>query len=241
MRDGFILHEKTLKMIERLGAEDVQYLMACLTEYYMTGKINTDKVEEKSVAVALILDDALERMDADREAYEKLVEKRANAGRKGAEKRWQSHDVPMAKDGNAKNAIVKNAIAKKNMANDSGSVSVSVLKEKDNTSYYPKRNADCEALPLNDGTEWRPTEDEFKEFIRIYPAVNVRQEFASMRGWLIGNPTKRKTNRGIKRFVTSWLSRAQDKPKPTTNKWSAKVEQRDYDMDDLEARIMAVQ
>ncbi len=32
-----------------------------------------------------------------------------------------------------------------------------------------------------------------------------------MTGWLDANPTKRKTARGIKRFVNSWLARAQDK------------------------------
>lgn len=38
-----------------------------------------------------------------------------------------------------------------------------------------------------------------------------------MKGWLNANPTKRKTKRGIKRFINSWLSREQDKPKPNNN------------------------
>lgn len=236
MRDGFILHTKTMDMIECMDADTLKEFMTAMIAHF-----RNEEVDIESLAARLAYIDAKERMDADAEAYESVSEKRSAAGKKGAEARWSDSKAKandgkrMAKDGNAM------ANDCKRMANDSVSVSVSVLKEKDNTSYYPKRNADCEALPLNDGTEWRPTEDEFNEFIRIYPAVNVRQEFASMRGWLIGNPTKRKTNRGIKRFVTSWLSRAQDKPKPTTNKWSAKVEQREYDMDDLEARIMAVQ
>ena len=32
-----------------------------------------------------------------------------------------------------------------------------------------------------------------------------------MKGWLNSNPTKRKTRRGIKRFINSWLAREQDK------------------------------
>ena len=32
-----------------------------------------------------------------------------------------------------------------------------------------------------------------------------------MKGWLDANPTKRKTSRGIKRFVNSWLAKEQDK------------------------------
>lgn len=68
----------------------------------------------------------------------------------------------------------------------------------------------CEPLPLNSGEDWRPTEEEFAEYVRLYPGVDVQSEFRKMRGWLISNPTRRKTKTGIKRFVTSWLSREQD-------------------------------
>lgn len=71
--------------------------------------------------------------------------------------------------------------------------------------------ADVEALILNDGSEWRPTEALFAEYVRLYPNVDVKQQFNVMRGWCISNPKKRKTRRGITRFVNSWLSREQDK------------------------------
>ena len=71
--------------------------------------------------------------------------------------------------------------------------------------------ADVEALILNDGSEWRPTEALFAEYVRLYPNVDVKQQFNVMRGWCISNRQKRKTRRGITRFVNSWLSREQDK------------------------------
>ncbi len=71
--------------------------------------------------------------------------------------------------------------------------------------------ADVEAILLNDGTEWRPSEALFAEYVRLYPNVDVKQQFNEMRGWCISNPNKRKTKRGVKRFVNSWLSREQDK------------------------------
>jgi hypothetical protein len=40
--------------------------------------------------------------------------------------------------------------------------------------------------------------------------VDVFLELAKMESWLDANPAKRKTKKGIKRFVNSWLSRAQD-------------------------------
>lgn len=69
-------------------------------------------------------------------------------------------------------------------------------------------------LPLNDGTNWEIYSADVNELQPLYPAVDVRQELRSMKGWLIGNPTNRKTKRGIKRFITSWLDKEQDKTKP---------------------------
>jgi len=50
--------------------------------------------------------------------------------------------------------------------------------------------------------------DSLKE---LYPAVDVEQEFRKMCGWCESNPTKRKTKNGIRSFINSWLSKAQDK------------------------------
>lgn len=71
--------------------------------------------------------------------------------------------------------------------------------------------APVEALPLNDGTDWRPTVSQYEEYRRLYPGVNIDQEFRNMRGWCLGNPSRRKTKAGIRRFVTSWLSKEQNK------------------------------
>ena len=45
---------------------------------------------------------------------------------------------------------------------------------------------------------------------RAYTKVDVHQELAAMESWLDANPAKRKTPKGIKRFINSWLSRAQN-------------------------------
>lgn len=71
--------------------------------------------------------------------------------------------------------------------------------------------ADVEALILNDGSEWKPAQALFAEYVRLYPNVDVKQQFNVMRGWCISNPQKRKTRRGITRFVNSWLAREQDR------------------------------
>lgn len=46
-----------------------------------------------------------------------------------------------------------------------------------------------------------------------YPAVNIIPELKKINAWLDANPTKRKTERGMKKFINNWLSRAQDNPR----------------------------
>jgi hypothetical protein len=68
-------------------------------------------------------------------------------------------------------------------------------------------------LPLNSGEEFAITEEDFKVWKESYQAVDILKELRAMVAWLHSNPTKKKTRSGVKRFVNSWLSRAQDSPK----------------------------
>jgi predicted phage replisome organizer len=66
-------------------------------------------------------------------------------------------------------------------------------------------------LTLNTGELYGIDEDSVKEWEEIYPAVDVMQELRNMKGWLLANPTKRKTKSGIKRFINNWLAKEQNK------------------------------
>jgi len=63
---------------------------------------------------------------------------------------------------------------------------------------------------LNTGDLWQPEETDVIAWQRAYQAVDVHQELSAMESWLDANPTRRKTKGGIKRFVNSWLARAQN-------------------------------
>lgn len=65
-------------------------------------------------------------------------------------------------------------------------------------------------LPLNDGTEHEVYTADVLEWTALYPAVNIDQELRNMRGWLLANAKKRKTRDGVKRFINSWLAKAQN-------------------------------
>lgn len=67
------------------------------------------------------------------------------------------------------------------------------------------------SLMLNDKTEFPVSEAKVKEWAALYPAVDTMQELRKMKGWLDVNPAKRKTKRGIQRFINGWLAREQDR------------------------------
>lgn len=75
-------------------------------------------------------------------------------------------------------------------------------------------------LPLNDGTEYEVSVEQCHEWAGLYPAVDVIQQFREMRGWLIGNPRKRKTRNGVDKFINGWLAREQDKGGSVGNGYS---------------------
>lgn len=68
-------------------------------------------------------------------------------------------------------------------------------------------------LPLNNGEYHGITTEDIEGWNELYPAVDIAQEIRKMIGWLESNPTRRKTPRGIKAFINSWLSREQDRSK----------------------------
>ena len=66
-------------------------------------------------------------------------------------------------------------------------------------------------LSLNDGSEYEIREQDVAEWQETFPNVDVMQQLRSMKLWCRDNPKKRKTQNGIRRFVTNWLDREQNR------------------------------
>ena len=66
------------------------------------------------------------------------------------------------------------------------------------------------SIPLNDNTEYDVPVLDVEHYKELYPAVDVEQELRGMVGWCEANPRNRKTRSGIKRFIASWLNKAQN-------------------------------
>lgn len=61
---------------------------------------------------------------------------------------------------------------------------------------------------LEDGTYFEIDDDYSIYLQQSYPDVDVYRELLAMAAWCDANPKKRKTKKGIKRFITSWLNKA---------------------------------
>ncbi|HIR26556.1 MAG TPA: phage replisome organizer N-terminal domain-containing protein [Candidatus Choladousia intestinigallinarum] len=100
-------------------------------------------------------------------------------------------------------------------------------------------------LPLINGDDYIVTRQYVSRLQESYPAVDVEQEIREMREWIDANPKNRKTPRGIKRFITGWLSREQDRaPRKTgetqngaKNRFN-NFRQREYDYGQLERQLL---
>lgn len=62
---------------------------------------------------------------------------------------------------------------------------------------------------------WELTREQLSEWSMCYPDFNVLAEVRKALAWIEANPTKRKTARGMPRFLVNWLNHANDRPRPS--------------------------
>lgn len=66
-------------------------------------------------------------------------------------------------------------------------------------------------IPLNDGSFYEVQPEKIEEWRKVFPAVDVERQLERMVVWCNANPKRRKTRRGVERFIVNWLSDDQDK------------------------------
>lgn len=93
------------------------------------------------------------------------------------------------------------------------------------------------AIQLKDGTFVEPDQEQLIKWERLYPNIDVYQEINAMVGWCDANPSRRKTKRGINRFINSWLQRANTGGgSPFAKKKPDVIQTRDMSIEDLMSR-----
>lgn len=70
-------------------------------------------------------------------------------------------------------------------------------------------------FPTLKGGTYAVTESQIAEWEQTFPAVDVKQEVRAAKTWLLANPKQMKSN--IPRYLVNWLTRNQDRARPTGN------------------------
>lgn len=205
--NNFIFYKEWIAQIRLLAcSEDPEDILSFCDglEAFLEGKPRDDSM---TLMATLVYNQVTSQIARDKGSYKDVTEKRSEAGKKGADARWSK--ATKANDGKT---MTSDGKTWQSMANDG-------LKEEEDVEddVSPDGDIVCAepliGLPLNDGSEHEVTEEDVAEYAQLYPAVDVMQQLRNMRGWLLANPQKRKTKRGIKAFITSWLAKEQDHPR----------------------------
>lgn len=217
-----------LDALEPLGDAERGRLFTAMLEYARTGTTSQLSGNER-----FLFPMVRAQIDRDRQNLEELSHTRSEAGKKGGRPRKQE-------ESKKPNAFRK---SKKSYEEDKDNDKEKDKEEKEGSMSRAAPAHSVPAvmhLPLNTGS-FGVTQADIDHWAELYPAVDIQAQLRKMIGWLEANPTRRKTKSGIRRFVTTWLAKEQDKGagniavfpssrtplhKPSANK--------SYDIEDLE-------
>lgn len=90
------------------------------------------------------------------------------------------------------------------------------LTESEKTPQSPEIEPEPEYVPptfdcAGDVKTFTPSEEDVSRWQQAFPGVDVRAALLRARAWVDADPKRRKTARGMKRYLTAWLGRDQDR------------------------------
>jgi uncharacterized protein YdaU (DUF1376 family) len=153
-------------------------------------------------------------LDAQREANRAVSDKRSAAGKAGADARWHPDEIengnrmplPSESDGNPE--WQTDAIKSQSQSQI----------EKETTTSADQTGTWCQTMPTKDGPFLVP-DSLVATLSSAYPRKDVFGTLKQAKAWLVTNPSKQKTAKGMPRFLNAWFSRQPDTyataPKPT--------------------------
>ena len=259
-KETFLLYNSYRVMIDELPDADAGIL--CKAIFALAAGENINE-KELPLAVKVVLAFISQQMEKDDEKYNN----RCAENRKNAEKRWskkatldevnaaESEEVapedetcedPTVNENGYKD-MRPDAMAYHNDYDNDYVNDNDFRKEKDSYGVQKEIHSLPTSLateiPLNDGTTYHVPESDLREYQALYPQMDVLHEIWKAARWSRENPEKRKTRRGVKRFIGGWLSRADSGCKdfnhsqggtaPKRKNAFHNFDQRDFDYDSM--------
>lgn len=199
-----------LEEMDALNDAEFGRLTRALLVYSMTGEQMALCGNERFFVKRMMAQE-----DRFKASYDDIATTRSEAGKAGAAARWQNGKRIFANGKNSKPMSANGKNGNTETKTDPNTEPNIQLSTDSKGEYCAEPQAASAppviSLPLNDGTFFDVSENDRAKWSQLYPNVDVLQQLRNMAGWCDSNPTKRKTRGGIKRFITSWLSREQDK------------------------------
>lgn len=189
------MHIDSLDILEDLDNEQVGMLFRAIKSYQLGEEITLDPM------VKIAFSPFRNQFVRDAEKYENTCKARAEAGSKGGKQK-----VANASKRKQKVANVADSDSKNKSDSDSDSKNKELVVQEKQVSSSPV----IYWMPLNDGSDFEITQEQFDKWSQLYQAVNIDHEIRKMIGWLDANKSKRKTRKGFLRFANGWISKVQD-------------------------------
>lgn len=86
---------------------------------------------------------------------------------------------------------------------------VNIDEDNINTSEQAPKNGNGIFIILEDGTFYDVSLDKLTMWQQAYPDLDVKRELYQMASWCDANLSKRKSRRGVEKFINGWLNRSQ--------------------------------
>ena len=199
-----------LEEMDALNDAEFGRLTRALLVYSMTGEQMALCGNERFFVKRMMAQE-----DRFKASYDDIATTRSEAGKAGAAARWQNGKRIFANGKNSKPMSANGKNGNTETKTDTNTETNIQLSTDSKGEYCAEPQAASAppviSLPLNDGTFFDVSENDRAKWSQLYPNVDVLQQLRNMAGWCDANPAKRKTRGGIKRFITSWLAREQDK------------------------------
>lgn len=154
------------------------------------------------------------QIDRDKEKYQsKCSRNSANASKRWSDKQTDANgcDRIVSHKSHANNAYKDEYEDEEEYEDENKNKNIKHIAQSDLKNPSTLETKPIITLTLHDNSEYAVVEYQLKEWQELYPDVDIMQELRNMKGWLNANPTKRKTRRGICKFINSWLTREQKK------------------------------
>ena len=214
-RDSFIMYTEYKPQIEMLTMEQRGILLTAIMNFE-----SGEELPELDPITQMAFSFMQSRLERDYKKWLDICEKRAEYGKKGGRpKKTNVENEKQTKAKKADNDIepdyepdydTDNDTEYENNSDTTKVVSCTEQSNETITDYIVTGYS----LPLNNGKYYTPDDSKITDWMNVFQGVDILQEFKKMRLWLDDNTQKRKTQRGINRFISSWLGRCQDnKPK----------------------------